>query len=204
MINFATIDIECDGCHSSINQQLFPQAPHWDVESIPWCFTITKPIDKRWSDYYTTTYVCKLPPKPRYIGELNGNPIWGNYHEVETVIPESLIVNGKPRKIIACSNMHEFLDHIDGELNYIEQEYYYSKCYGNWNFDFFILNEINTKLCLGFELGYISNYSPLTWKSTSSQVKPGTFISNQEFMNKGIIHNIEDSEQLFLKVLNME
>lgn len=205
MLKFVTIDVECDGTNATKNQQLFPESPHWDVNSIPWCCTITQPISERWNDYQSVTYVCKLPPKPRYIGTLNGNKVFGNFHKVDSIVPETLLVNGKTKHIVNCKDMEEFITKLYELLRWDYSGWpIYSKSYGKWNWDNFILNETIKKFVIGCVFPTITNYLPGTWESTTPQVKPGTYIPNQQYMINGIKHNIEDSEQLFLKVLNME
>lgn len=202
-----TIDVECDGAAASVNKRLFPQTPHWDPNSRLWCISFTEQVSNT-SLYKTHTLVCKLPNKPRYIGTVDGREIFGASHEIASKVPSKLTMNNQLFNTIPTVNITEYTDYnkfLEAILNkFLEYQRYriYSKGYGPYNFDKYVLEkEIYNNIHCEVQLPILT-YNPTEWINTAPQVKRGQYIPNQEYMINGIRHNIEDSEQLYYCVLN--
>ena len=203
---FITIDVECDGAAASVNKRLFPQTPHWDPNSKLWCISFTEQVSNT-SLYKTHTLVCKLPNKPRYIGTLDDREIFGASHEVASKVPARLTMNNQ-FNTIQTVNITEYTDYnkfLDAIVEkFIEYQGYriYSKGYGPYNFDKYVLEKEMSKMVSGKVELPILTFNPTEWVNTAPQVKRGSYIPNQEYMINGIRHNIEDTEQLYYCVLN--
>lgn len=213
-----TIDVECDGAAASVNKRLFPQTPHWDPNSRLWCISFTEQVSNT-SLYKTHTLVCKLPNNPRYIGtlefvsrDISGSKlelrdIFGAKHEIASKVPSKLTMNNQ-FNTIPTVNITEYTDYslfLDAIMNkFIEYQgtRIYSKGYGPYNFDKYVLEkEISKNIGTNVQLPILT-YNPTEWINTAPQVKRGQYIPNQEYMINGIRHNIEDTEQLYYCVLN--
>lgn len=195
MINeFKTIDIEGDGLAAQINQKLFPEGNHFDPGTIIWCVTICD------QDYNTTTFVHKLPDKPR--------PVKNGYctkavHYASSKVPES--VDG--HKVIEYTDIKDFLREVCSAI-YDSKVY----CKGYWdgkelyNYDRTVLEaNIDRYGCIGHTV--TRNIEALrvdNWKRTCNQVKTGQWIDNEQYMINGIRHNIEDAIQLAKRINNRE
>lgn len=204
---FVTLDVEADGCAASVNKQLFPETPHWDPNSRLWCVTFTEQVANSYK-YKSHTLVCKLPNEPRYIGSIGGRDIFGAYHETASKVPQQLTINTEfnciPNvQITEYTDYTLFLVAILNEFAKYNNAWIYSKGYGSYNFDKWILEKEISKYSVGSQIILpILTYNPTEWINTAPQVKRGQYIPNQEYMVNGIRHNIEDSEQLYYCVLN--
>lgn len=204
---FVTVDVECDGAAASVNKLLFPQTPHWYPNSRIWCISFTEQVSNT-SLYKTHTLVCKLPNNPSYIGTLkNGKAIFTAYHEIASKVPSKLTMNNQ-FNTIPTVNITEYTDYnlfLDAIMNkFIEYQgtRIYSKGYGPYNFDKWVLEkEISKNIGTNVQLPILT-FNPTEWINTAPQVKRGQYIPNQEYMINGIRHNIEDTEQLYYCVLN--
>lgn len=200
-----TIDVECDGAAASVNKRLFPQTPHWDPNSILWCVSFTEQVSNT-SLYKTHTLVCKLSNKPRYIGTLD-KEIFGASHEITSKVPSKLTMNNQFNtiptvNITEYTNYNDFLVAITEKFVEYQGCRIYSKGYGPYNFDKYVLEkEISNMVSSKVHLPILT-FNPTEWVNTAPQVKRGQYIPNQEYMINGIRHNIEDSEQLYYCVLN--
>lgn len=195
------IDIECDGIKSKWNQIIFPSGCHMDPESRMWCISFTYGVP---SGISTQTLACKLPPTTRplpFIGSDGRQWFTKSYHEESTVIPAtSAIVDnnyesylGKVEKCIshfANKNVPIFFrGYYDGK-----QHYDYDKLMLD---NIFTQHNIPTSALSGcYNLNRYYNYK---WEETSKQNKVWG-CPNQQFLEMGLKHNKEDSEQLYKHV----
>ena len=205
---FVTLDVECDGAAAIVNKQLFPQTPHWYPNSKLWCISFTEQVSNT-SLYKTHTLVCKLPNKPSYIGTLkNGRDVFTAYHEIASKVPARLTMNHQFNtiptvNITEYTNYNDFLDAIIEKLIGYQGTRIYSKGYGPYNFDKYVIEKEVSNMVSGKVEFPILTFNPTEWINTAPQVKRGQYIPNQEYMVNGIRHNIEDSEQLYYCVLNV-
>lgn len=191
---FKTIDIEGDGLAAQINQKLFPEGNHFDPETIIWCVTVCD------QDCNTTTFVHKLPNKPR--------PVKDGYwtkavHYESSKVPES--VDG--HKVIEYTDMKDFLRDVCSAI-YGSKVYCKGYVSGDkiYNYDRTVLDaNIDRYNCLGHTVTRnIEAVRVDNWKRTYNQVKPGQWMDNEQYMTNGIRHNIEDAIQLAEKINNGE
>lgn len=189
MDKFITIDLEGDGCSKDINQKLFPEGGHYDPETRIWCVTFACSED-------TVTYVCKLPNRPR---ELPNGMMTKAYHEDATRVPD--IVDG--HRVKEFKVYSSFIYAVYCRIRKLK-EIGFKVCfkgYGEYNYDKDMLEIIFDRFKLDTSvLDCMLNVHKCTvgrWKETSRQVTTGNRIPNQEYIIRGIRHNIEDSIQLY-------
>ena len=188
-MKFVTMDIEGDGLSRDINQKIFPEGGHYDPDTRLWCVTFAiRDI--------TRTYVCKLPNKPR---ELPNGMKTKAYHEDATKVPEYI---GK-HKIKRFRIYSSFIYAIYNTLLQMEELGYkvYFKGYDKFDYDRDMLEmkfkEFNIPTDTLNNLYNINKEMNITWKKTYDQVTTGKWLNNQEYMESGIRHNIEDAIQLY-------
>ena len=126
-MKFRTIDIEGDG-NTTINKRLFPDADHFDPDTIMWCITFCD------QDYNTLTLVKKLPHETRIINGVTGKGRTNSYHEISTVIPNSI----DNHQIIEFTNWNDYLKEITWQIM-ISSGDIYAKGYGEYNYDAMVL-----------------------------------------------------------------
>lgn len=183
-MKLVTIDIEGDALVAEINQRLFPEGGHYDPDTRLWCITFT-------DDKGTDTYVCKLPTQPR--------PGRKAYHKAATKVPKEI----DEHKITEVTDYWSFLNTIYLLLKLYKLSGYKIcfKGYGKYNYDKDMLEIVFKKFDIDTEvLDCLINVYKATvgrWKESPKQVKKGEYIPNQQYMNNGIKHNIEDSIQLY-------
>lgn len=189
MNKFVTIDIEGDGCSRDINQKLFPEGGHYDPETRIWCVTFAH-------DKETYTYVCKLPNRPR---ELPNGMKTKAYHEDATKVPDNIDSHPVKEFKVYSSFIYAIYCRIK-KLN----ELCFKVCfkgYGEYDYDKDMLEIIFNKFNLDTSvLECMLNVHKSTvgrWKETTKQVTTGNRIPNQEYIIRGIRHNIEDAIQLY-------
>lgn len=224
--DIVTMDIEGDARNKDINQAMFPTGCHFDPGTIPWCVTFTHWSSFR-NNYRTTTLVCKLSDKPRkypnpfYIrGRLYTDT--GIYHEKSSKV-DSNVLSNEPSKY--CNNIGRhvfvlndyklFLYAVMSELisNINAYDYIYSKPYKDgtgkrYNYDkICIMNALRNHASRNKHYAYLDErvnpiwdkmrtWQPKDWDPTSPQVHA----NNEIYMNNGIRHNIEDTEQLCYRI----
>lgn len=192
---FITLDIEGDASVSQC-RSLFPDANHFDHNTIPWCITIV-------TDKSSVTFVCKLPAKPReYIVDNKPSGIYTKtYHELRTVVPVGNIAFTYEgihyqSKIIECKSVKELMMKVSMLLQVCKSnnmtcyskpfyEYLYDKDllslrFADYNLDAHCLDVIKPHNCR-FE----------------SYMQRMQLCDNQTFMNTGIRHNIVDAVKLY-------
>lgn len=183
-MKLVTIDIEGDALVAEINQRLFPEGGHYDPDTRLWCITFT-------DDKGTDTYVCKLPTQPR-----QGRKA---HHKAATKVPKE--ING--HKVTEVTDYWSFLNTIYLLLKLYKLSGYKIcfKGYGKYNYDKDMLEIVFKKFNIDTDvLDCLINVYKATvgrWKESPKQVKKGEYIPNQQYMNNGIKHNIEDSIQLY-------
>lgn len=202
MMKYVAMDLEGDGLSKEINKMIFPQSPHWDPNTRIWCasftkYGIAKPI--------TETYVCKLDNKPRYVGKLNGEDYYTrSYHYKSTIIPDK--INDVEIVKFETTDYIMFLQSLYMKIvTYNVDEYeLVVKPYGDYNYDLWLLNKELTNFNLRTLKSNFLMFQPSIWEETSKQVHTNQYKDNQHFLYAGIIHNIEDSKQLYNRIFNME
>ena len=223
-MKLATIDFEGDALHKSINQQIFPKGCHFDPGTRVWCATISWEQE---GQMFTNQYVTKLNgtrvlrhEDGTYIFDDRGFKLRTvATHDTSTTIPLNLYASSHIT-LTACATEHELYDYVRIELvNLLAQDYTIcSKGYGKYNYDNMlfltlknrykdemdetidiynhancyniITNVANTKL------DNVHTVSQL-WKPTHKQIAKGQSIPNQEYLEHGMKHNLEDCENLF-------
>lgn len=191
-----------DGLSKDINKKIFPQSPHWDPNTRIWCasftqYDIAKPI--------TETYVCKLDNKPRYVGKLNGEDYYTrSYHYTSTNIPDK--INDVEIVKFETTDYIMFLKALYMKIvTYNVDEYeLVVKPYGDYNYDLWLLNKELTNFNLRTLKSNFLMFQPSIWEETCKQVHTNQCKDNQSFLYAGMIHNIEDSKQLYNRIFNME
>lgn len=224
--DIVTMDIEGDARNKDINQAMFPTGCHFDPGTIPWCVTFTLWSSLN-NSYTTDTIVCKLSDKPRkypnpfYIrGRLYTDT--GIYHEKSSKVDKyglmgtpSKYCNGVVRYMSVYDNYQDFLvSVVSGIIRYTHNyEYIYSKPYKDnagirYNYDkICIKNALRNHAGRNKYYAYLDErvnpiwdkmrtWLPKDWDPTSPQVHD----NNEIYMNNGIRHNIEDTEQLCYRI----
>lgn len=190
MKNFVTIDIEGDSLSRDMNQKLFPAPPHYDPETRIWCVSM-------YNGFRTVTYVCKLPSEPRCI---RPGLFTKAYHALATKIPYDM----DGHHITGFETYTGFLTNLYCMLNRAYQSgiKVFFRGYGKYDYDYDTLLRIFTRNDIPTDvLECMVNWNKVSrnyvWKNTAAQVKTGQWISNQQYMENGIRHNIEDVIQLY-------
>lgn len=213
-----TLDIEGDGLDASRNQELFPEGNHQDPNTQIWCATIAHKDDD--NKLITDTYIAKLPNHTRLVKD---GIMTKAYHEDSTKVPEKIAVNNKwlngceyEQHIFKLYSEWDLIKTLSDMLAVFDMCGYkiYCKGYGKYNYDYLaICNSFNrlkahkqdassTEMIIGIVgCGMINAAKEFPeinklWKETSKQVKSGNWVPNQEYMNWGVKHNIEDAVQL--------
>lgn len=199
------IDLEGDALNKFYNRQVFPNGNHFDPNTRIWCCSIYGANDN------LVTYCCKLPsttrPLPRpyhYKDKVTGEDIecWNttSKHLESTFIPKKL--NGY--NITAIDDYEDFLNRINVALEMAKacNATVYFKGFGlmhDYDYELLKVNFIKYNIPTN-NLSILRNaYKDFTipWTPTSSQVQRGQSIDNQQYLEKGIIHNIEDVKELW-------
>lgn len=194
------LDLEGDALNRFYNRQVFPFGNHFDPDTRIWCCSIYG------GNNNIVTYCCKLPPitrtLPRPYKDKYGNEYWttSSKHLASTIIPMKL--NGY--NITAIDDYQEFLNRINVVLGIAKdfKAIVYFKGFGlKHDYDYELLKVNFNKYNIPTNnLSVLRNaYKDFTipWTPTSAQVQSGQSIPNQEYIEKGIIHNIEDVQELW-------
>lgn len=216
-----TLDLEGDGLKKEINQKLFPTGCHFDPGTRIWCSTFTTRID---GVIRTYTFTTKLNgTRAVYVPDSNGNPRMAGMttaeHYDSTVIPTEIDTVFGHHKIRPCETSDKFIKSIINALAQLASHYeIWIKGYNGYKYDqIAILNSLH-KLWPEIDEKFVEEQFndvfdvkfrdaaaefpklQVNWPGTTEQVQIGDFKDNQTYMNTGIIHNIEDSYQLFTMV----
>ena len=175
------------------------------------------------------TYVCKLPDKVRALKSSTGEPrpYWIDgirhicttaKHLKSTIVPRRIDALDKlssvEYEICAIPDYVKFLlviaDIIDNRLPSVRlgkqlpliSKGYISKDNKEYNYDYLVLKNACNKYGINFDGSHMIELSNIPNLNSTEQVEPGNNIPNQEYMNKGVQHNIEDALKLSDYVYN--
>ena len=214
----------------SINQQIFPNAPHIDPDTRIWCVSFAvryynEELKDEVFGYNTSvyTYVCKLPDHPRKFDKpYEDVRIWSKKdweyknitvegttakHLKYTKVPKrknELIRRhpGVSSNILEIPDYKEFLTKVVNVIDNLSNQDPFgeipmqpiiSKGYGNYNYDSLVLKNACNKNGVKFNSSSMISLSDIPNLNSSKQVSAGNRILNQEYLNKGIEHNIDDA-----------
>lgn len=230
MINtnrIVTLDLEGDGLKKEINQKLFPTGCHFDHGTRIWCATLT--TRSKEGIIVTDTYTTKLNgTRAIYVKDSEGYERMAGMttaeHYASTVIPTEVNTIFGKHHIRPCDTIDIFMKQLILELCHyslngyeiwikgyrdIEGNYYKYDRIALLNASYKVFNNTSKKL---INQAFVNNgikfrdaaaefpKLQVNWPGTTEQVQIGDFKDNQIYMNTGIIHNIEDSYQLFTMV----
>lgn len=203
-----------DGLHRSINQKLFPDGCHLDPDTRIWCVSFAmRDISDNPTDTEVLTYVCKLPDYVRALPR----PYWVDgtrhictvaKHLKSTKVP-CRYKERLPRHpgVISCvkefTDYEEFLSKVanvidniisrPSPIDKIPMQPIISKGYGNYNYDYLVLKNACDKYGIKFNGSCMISLSNVPNLNSTEQVSPGNDISNQQYLETGIEHNIDDT-----------
>lgn len=183
--NIYTIDCEGDGLSKDLNRVVFPDGNHFDPDTRIWCVTITNP------NFDTYTSVCKIPGTRTLP---NG---WTTkaYHEPTTKVPNRIWACGEFHNVIEFTNYNDFLWNIHNILELLPNVHF--KGFGSHDYDKELLQVNFKKYNIDtIPLKKMVNVNPTRWTKTEEQVHTSDYLPNQDYLNYGIKHNIEDTIQL--------
>lgn len=189
-MQFITIDLEGD---ANVQQckEFFKDGNHFDKDTIPWCISFYNGED-------LNTIVCKLPEHTRPIYK-DGNIIGytRSYHCKETKVPSNCI---------ECTNLNQFADKVHAYLKIFKDRnipvifkaypsdgklYYYDKD---------VLNLLFKKYNIDTSVLSIVKGIDIKTNPTRTQIKKGSFIDNQTYLEIGIEHNKQDVVELYTNI----
>lgn len=213
-----TLDLEGDALKKEINQKLFPTGCHFDPNTRLWCATFTTRVN---GIIKTITFVTKL----NGTREIYNKDAYGNdrlcgmttaEHYASTIIPTNLNTIFGPHKIKPCDDTITFMKATMQALVGFSRNYeIWVKGYNGYLYDRIallnslvklfpndnqVINEFNGLNIRFRDAAAEFPKLQVNWPGTTEQVQIGDFKDNQEYLNTGIIHNIEDSYQLFTMV----
>ena len=185
-----TIDLEGD---ANVQQckEFFKDGNHFDKDTIPWCISFFNGED-------LNTIVCKLPEDTRPIykdGVVVGRT--RSYHSKETKVPSNCI---------ECKDLKEWSDKVYAYLKIFKDRnipvifkaypsdgklYYYDKD---------VLNLLFKKYNIDTSVLSIVKGIDIKTNPTRTQIKKGSFIDNQTYLEIGIEHNRQDVVELFNRI----
>jgi hypothetical protein len=225
-MKLATIDFEGDALHKSINQQIFPKGCHFDPGTRVWCATISYDYEGQMftKQFVTKLHGNRRVKNDEgnylYDAETGFQLMTVAKHDDDTKVPLDLYKGREHIELFECLCEHDLYDNIRMEIASLLAQGYTicSKGYGKYNYDnmlfltlmnrykedrdetidiynhdkcyHLITNVANTKL------DNVHTVSQL-WKPTHKQVAKGQSIPNQEYLEHGMKHNLEDCENLF-------
>lgn len=197
-MKYLTIDIECD-ISSKLCRELFQNNNHRDPNSRMWIYTITynnNGINK------SISKICKLPQQPRVVIGDNGiKKSTGIYHDSTNVINKEIFDS----KIIEFDDYNKYINALHADIEWIKQNnlpLFFYGWYDNKNnihddYDYEMIKSIFTNYSIDTSvldcMINVNRKFGIRKPFTTSQIKKGQYIPNQEYMNIAIKHNIEDS-----------
>lgn len=211
-----TLDLEGDGLKKEINQKLFPTGCHIDPNTRIWCATFTARME---GQIVTSTYTTKLNgTRAVYVnGRMSGMTTAEHYDS--TVIPTEIDTVFGHHKIIAFKDERDLFVSLIRNLMILGNKYeVWVKGYNGYKYDYLALMNSMVRLWPDTNMTKVIEFMndvisikfrdaaaefpklQVNWPGTTEQVQIGDFKENQTYMNTGIIHNIEDSYQLFTMV----
>ena len=182
-----TIDLEGD---ANVQQckEFFKDGNHFDKDTIPWCISFFNGED-------LNTIVCKLPEDTRPIykdGVVVGRT--RSYHCKETKVPNNCI---------ECTNLNQFADKVHAYLKIFKDRNIpvIFKAYPSdgklYYYDRDVLEIVFKRYNLDTSVLSILKGIDIKTKPTYAQIKKGSFIDNQKYLEIGIEHNRQDVVELF-------
>lgn len=211
-----TLDLEGDGLKKEINQKLFPTGCHIDPNTRIWCATFTARLD---GQIITSTYTTKLNgTRAVYVnGRMSGMTTAEHYES--TVIPTEIDTVFGHHQIRAFQDESDLFVSLIRYLMKLDNKYeVWVKGYNGYKYDYLALMNSMVRLWPNTNMTKVTEFMndvislkfrdaaaefpklQVNWPGTTEQVQIGDFKDNQTYMNTGIIHNIEDSYQLFTMV----
>lgn len=211
-----TLDLEGDGLKKEINQKLFPTGCHIDPNTRIWCATFTARLD---GQIITSTYTTKLNgTRAVYVnGRMSGMTTAEHYES--TVIPTEIDTVFGHHQIRAFQDERDLFVSLIRYLMKLDNKYeVWVKGYNGYKYDYLALMNSMVRLWPNTNMTKVTEFMndvisikfrdaaaefpklQVNWPGTTEQVQIGDFKDNQTYMNTGIIHNIEDSYQLFTMV----
>ena len=188
-IDYVTIDLEGDALSRDINKKIFPEGGHYDPETRIWCMTM-------YNGTSNVTYVCKLPSEPRTLP--NGMKTKA-IHETGTKVPSSIDKYG----IKEFTDYKQFINAIQTLLKRAHDAGFcvFFRGYGKFNYDKDMLEMKFKEFGLDTKplecMVNVNRHFTIDWPKTSAQITTGKYMPNQQYMEAGIKHNIEDAIQLY-------
>lgn len=147
--------------------------------------TITSP------NYRTYTSVCKIPSTRT----LPNGWVTKAYHLATTKVPNRIWACGEFHNVVEFKEYKEFLWNIHNVLELLPNVHF--KGFGEHDYDKELLQVNFKKYDIDtIPLEKMVNVNPTRWTKTAEQVHTGAYLSNQDYLNYGIKHNIEDTIQL--------
>ena len=185
-MRFITIDLEGD---ANVQQckEFFKDGNHFDKDTIPWCISFYNGED-------LNTIVCKLPEDTRPIykdGLVVGRT--RSYHSKETKVPNNCI---------ECTNLNQFADKVHAYLKIFKDRNIpvIFKAYPSdgklYYYDRDVLEIVFNKYNLDTSVLSIVKGIDIKTNPTRTQIKKGSFIDNQKYLQIGIEHNKQDVVEL--------
>lgn len=211
-----TLDLEGDGLKKEINQKLFPTGCHIDPNTRIWCATFTARMK---GQIVTSTYTTKLNgTRAVYVnGRMSGMTTAEHYES--TVIPTEIDTVFGHHQIRAFKDERDLVVSLTRNLMILGNKYeVWVKGYNGYKYDYLALMNSMVRLWPDTNMNKVIDFMndvisikfrdaaaefpklQVNWPGTTEQVQIGDFKDNQTYMNTGIIHNIEDSYQLFTMV----
>jgi len=211
-----TLDLEGDGLKKEINQKLFPTGCHIDPNTRIWCATFTARMN---GQIVTSTYTTKLNgTRAVYVnGRMSGMTTAEHYDS--TVIPTEIDTVFGHHQIRAFKDERDLFVSLIRNLMILGNKYeVWVKGYNGYKYDYLALMNSMVRLWPDTNMTKVVDFMndvisikfrdaaaefpklQVNWPGTTEQVQIGDFKDNQTYMNTGIIHNIEDSYQLFTMV----
>lgn len=206
MKDIMTIDIEGDGISGELRNILFPKFGHFDKDTIPWCISMRDASGME-------TYVCKLPPEGRKLDR----GIYSFCHREGTVVPKELngytITEFSDRDVMLSRVMNKILNRANNGKTTYFKSYWDNKFKMSFQYDKVLLRKYmegmfkrrynesdynSSKFMLERALLYLIpvGFPKGVWEKTSEQGNNPSG-DDEVFISQGIMHNIEDTEQLY-------
>ena len=200
MIKYITLDCEADGLSKEYNRQVFPEGNHFDPESRIWSVTFC------WPDMITRTFVSKIPytrQLPRYYRHKNGTMMNRTlaYHNPDNVVPKNLVINdGSSHAVKEITGYIQFLIKLRDIIEKCPCQIAF-KGFGTHDYDVELLMVNFDRYRVAYNKDMFDKFVNISvpkpsWKATHGQTQAGRYITNQQYMINGIIHNIEDAIEL--------
>ena len=200
MTNYITLDCEADGLNKEYNRQVFPDGNHFDKESRIWSVTFCRP------DMATRTFVSMIPHTrqlPGYYRHKNGTLMNRTlaYHEITNIVPKNVVINdGSTHAVNEITDYTSYLTKLRDMIESCPLQIAF-KGFGSHDYDVELLKVNFDRYNIEYNKDMFDKFVNIdipksNWKATHEQTHAGHYITNQQYMVNGIIHNIEDAIEL--------